>query len=192
MKILTIDEFKHSKNNFGTDIKNGAVFIHQTDTIYGMGCNARLAESVLRLRELKKQRDRPLSVIAPSKEWIKKNCDSPNKIEMRRWIKKLPGPYTIILKLKNKSVICPETNNGNGTLGVRIPDHWISEIAKNLNVPLVTTSANISGKDYMTNLDDLDKPIANQVDFIIYEGEKEGHASTIINLSGEEPQIRER
>ena len=73
-----------------------------------------------------------------------------------------------------------------------MPDHWISDIAKSLNVPLVTTSANIAGKDYMTTIDELDRNIAQKIDFVIYEGEKHGHASTIINLSGEELQVRER
>jgi L-threonylcarbamoyladenylate synthase len=172
--------------------ETGAVFIHPTDTIYGIGCNARLSDSVKRLREIKNQMDRPLSVIAPSKEWVRRNCDSPNKVEMRRWLKKLPGPYTLILKLKNKRAICPETNLNSGTIGIRLPDHWMTDVAKSLDIPIVTTSANISGRDYMTNLDDLEKPVADKVDFIIYEGEKPGHASTIINLSGEEVMVRKR
>ena len=100
MKIITKDELKHEKLDYAKEIKKGAVFIYPTDTIYGIGCNARLPEAVIRLRAIKKQRDRPLSVIVPSKEWIRDNCDSPNRVEMRRWIKKLPGSYTIILKLK--------------------------------------------------------------------------------------------
>jgi len=192
MNILTRDELKHDKLDYTKKIKGGAVFIHPTDTIYGIGCTALKSASVKKLREIKQQFDRPLSVIVPSKDWIRQNCDSPNKIEMRRWMKKLPGPYTLILKLKNKEAVCPETNLNGGTIGIRIPDHWISKVAEALDIPIVTTSANISGKDYMTNLDDLEKPIAGKVDFMIYEGEKEGHASTIINLSGTEPEVRER
>ena len=192
MKILTKDEFMHAKYDYAKAIKEGAVFIHPTDTIYGIGCNAMIPESVKRLREIKKQFTKPLSVIVPSRDWIRDNCDTPNRVEMRRWIKKLPGPYTIILELKNYKSVASETNLGTGTIGIRIPEHWISEMAAKLDIPIVTTSANISGKDYMTNLDDLDRPIAEQVDFVIYEGEKEGHASTIINLAGEEIVVRER
>ena len=76
-------------------IKSGAVIIYPTDTVYGIGCNAKLKESVKRVRELKKQFDRPFSVIAPSIEWIEKNLES--KKEVRD---KLPGPYTFILKIK--------------------------------------------------------------------------------------------
>ena len=192
MNTITKDEFSRSKHDYGKDIINGVVFIHPTDTIYGIGCNAMSCDAVNKLRTIKQQKDRPLSVIAPSIEWIKENCDSPNRIEMRRWLKKLPGPYTLILTLKNSDAVCSETNLGNGTLGVRIPDHWMSDIAAKLNIPLITTSANIAGKDYMTGIDTLDKAIASKVAFILYEGEKEGHASTIINLSGKEVEVRKR
>ena len=44
----------------------------------------------------------------------------------------------------------------------------------------------------MTGIDTLDKAIASKVAFILYEGEKEDHASTIINLSGKEVEVRKR
>ena len=56
-------------------IKSGAIFIYPTDTVYGIGCNAKLKESVARIRKIKKQFSRPFSVIAPSMDWIAKNLE---------------------------------------------------------------------------------------------------------------------
>ncbi|MEK6876251.1 MAG: Sua5/YciO/YrdC/YwlC family protein, partial [Nanoarchaeota archaeon] len=55
-----------------------------------------------------------------------------------------------------------------------------------INMPIVTTSANKSNEDFMTSLDDLDSEIKSKVDFIVYEGQKKGNPSKIIDLTDEE------
>ncbi len=170
-------------------IKRGAVFIHPTDTIYGLGCNALLNNSVKKIRQIKERYTRPFSVIAPSKKWIYDNCEINEEVE--EWIDKLPGPYTLILKLKNKQCISSFVNTSMDTLGVRIPDHWFSKIVEEVGYPVVTTSANLVNQNFMTSLDDLDSKIQSRVDFIIYEGEKKGKPSRLIDLS-RELQIIER
>ena len=60
--------------------------------------------------------------------------------------------YTLILKLKNKDAIADNVAPGLDTVGIRIPDHWFSMIANILNIPLITTSANIVGGDFMTSM----------------------------------------
>lgn len=94
---------------------------------------------------------------------------------MVRSLDKLSGHYTLILKLNKK---CVAENVSINTLGVRISDHWFNEIVKELNIPIVTTSVNISNKKHMTCLEDLDEDI--RVDFIIYEGGKDENPSKII------------
>ncbi|MBU1704800.1 MAG: threonylcarbamoyl-AMP synthase [Nanoarchaeota archaeon] len=186
MQVLTKDEFELHKEELLMKIKEGAVFIHPTDTIYGIGCNAKSEKAVRKVRDIKERYERPFSVIAPSKDWIKKNCH-----DGESWLSKLPGPYTLILKLKDKNCIVSEVNNGMDTLGVRIPDHWFTVVASEAKVPLITTSANITGNDFMTTLDNLDPKIAAKIDFIVYEGEKHGRPSKIVDLTSGE-KITER
>ncbi len=188
MKILTKDEVNVNKEVILEVMGNGAIFIHPTDTIYGIGCNATEDEFVGAIRNIKGRPDSPFSVIAPSKEWIKKNCVINEKAE--RWLDKLPGPYTLILKSKNS--IAKNVAPGMDTLGVRIPDHWFSDIVEELGLPVVTTSANKAGGDFMTSLDNLDDEIKPKIEFIIYEDEKHGRPSTIIDLTGKEPKIKKR
>ena len=56
----------------------------------------------------------------------------------------------------------------------------------------MTTSANLTGDDYMTSLDDLNPVIRKNVDQIIYQGELKGKPSTIVRLDKEELELRER
>jgi L-threonylcarbamoyladenylate synthase len=190
MQILNKDEYDLRKQELFSKIRNGAVFIYPTDTIYGLGANALNHDAVNKIREAKARCERPFSIIAPSKEWILENCEVNERVE--EWLEKLPGPYTLILKLKNKGAVESIVNSGMDTLGVRIPDCWSSEIAKELNVPIVTTSANITGKEFMTSLETLDVDVKNKVDFMINEGEIKGKPSTLIDLTKDEVNIKER
>jgi L-threonylcarbamoyladenylate synthase len=190
MNVITKDEFSVNMEDFKMQIEDGALFIHPTDTIYGLGCDATHAAAVKKIRDLKDRHERPFSVIAPSKEWILNNCVVNDN--SKKWINKLPGPYTLILKLKNKNCIAPNVNFDLETLGVRIPDHWFSNIVKEVGKPIVTTSANRSGENFMTSLDDLNENIEHKIEFIVYEAEKRGKPSTIIDLSKEKESIVKR
>jgi len=181
MRILSKEEFEKEKDIIRTSLSEGnIVFIYPTDTVYGIGCNATNKEAVENIRRIKQRDDNPFSVIAPSKEWIDENCIINNNA--KQWIKRLPGPYTLILKIKENCVaenVAPDLD----TLGIRIPDHWFSDFVMEINIPIVTTSVNKTRSDFMTSLDDLDDEIKSKVDFIVYDGEIKGIPSKIIDLT---------
>jgi len=188
MRVITREDYEAEKQQILARIQEGVVFIYPTDTIYGIGCDATDPHAVTVLRRIKQRAEKPFSVIAPSKSWVLENCYVPDK----SWLDKLPGPYTLILKLKKKQVVCEEVNLGSNTLGVRLLQHWTQEIPTLLGTPIVTTSANILNKDFMTNLHDLDEQVGNEVDFIIYEGEKKQRPSKIVDMTKEKVIIIER
>ncbi len=190
MIIISKDEFLLNKDIYLKRIEEGAVFIYPTDTIYGIGCIATNDSSVIKIRNLKKRPEQPFSIIAPSKEWIFKNCEV--KSDDEKWIKKLPGPYTLILKAKRTIEISRYVNPNKDTIGVRIPKHWISSVVKELEKPIVTTSANIHNEEYMTSLDDLSERLKQGTDILIYEGVISGKPSTIVDLTGSEERIINR
>ena len=181
MRVLNFDEFKLDREVIIDSIIRGTVFIHPTDTIYGIGCNAQNSNSVKKIRKLKERTTNPFSVIAPSFEWIKENCIITKEAE--EWLQKLPGPFTLIFKLK-KNCVVKEVNLGLKTLGIRIPNHWIKTIVAEANVPIVSTSVNKSNEDYMTSLEDLDPQIKAGLEFALYEGKKDVKPSKIIDLTG--------
>ena len=99
MRIINKDELLAKKEKFKRELKN-LIFIHPTDTIYGIGCDATNTKLSQKIRNIKNRPNTPFSVLVPSKEWIYKNCKVNKSAE--EWINKLPGPYTLILELKNK------------------------------------------------------------------------------------------
>lgn len=183
MRILSKEEFESEKDIIRTSlIENNVVFIYPTDTIYGIGCSAVNKEAVDKIRKIKERNGSPFSVIAPFKEWIDEHCVVNENA--REWIKRLPGPYTLILKRKKDCVaenVAPNTD----TLGVRIPDHWFSNFASEIGLPIITTSVNKTGSDFMTSLNDLDTDIKSKVDFIVYEDAIKGSPSKIVDLTDE-------
>ncbi|MFH1409432.1 MAG: Sua5/YciO/YrdC/YwlC family protein [Nanoarchaeota archaeon] len=195
MRTITPDEFRIHKFTFFKQISKGAVFIHPTDTIYGIGCDATNEAAVKMLRDLKEQQHRPISVIAPDVAWIKEHCMLTKEGE--EWLTKLPGPYTIIFKTKhpkgvNSDCIAPSVHLGTGTVGVRMINHWFQDFVKEYGKPIITTSANKQGKFYMTEPEKLDPSIAKGILFFINEGEKKGAASNLIDLSKDKVDIRKR
>ncbi len=180
MQLLSEEQIIAKKDAILYNIIQGAVFLYPTDTVYSLGCSALDDNAIKRLRDVKESQ-KAFSVIAPSKEWILENCEM-NK-ESTEWLDKLPGQYTFMLKLKNKNAVSKEVTNGDGTIGVRLIDHHFQNVVSDLGHPLVTTSANRVGKEMMTHIDGLDVKVRNKVDFVLYEGEKYGKTSRIIDLT---------
>ncbi|MEK6936101.1 MAG: L-threonylcarbamoyladenylate synthase [Nanoarchaeota archaeon] len=166
--------------DFIEDIKNGAIFIYPTDTIYGLGSDATNKDSVKLIKDLKyRDKDKPLSVIAPSINWIKKNCIVTDDI-----IKKyLPGPYTLILKKKNPNFL-KHVASGD-TLGIRIPDSEFTKLVEKAGIPFITTSVNFVGEPFAIQVSDIDKKILDAVDIIIGVGKLDGRPSTLV-IDGKE------
>lgn len=181
MEILNQDEYFLRQDEILRKIKGGAVFIYPTDTIYGMGSSALHHGAIDKIREAKGNYQRPLSVIAPSKDWIREHCELSKKADT--WLDKLPGPYTLLLKLKDPKAVSPKVNPEEKTIGVRLPKHWSWTIARDLGEPIITTAANVMGKEFMTSLENLDQGIRSKTHFVIYDGEKTGKPSEVIDLT---------
>lgn len=166
--------------DFIEDIKNGAIFIYPTDTIYGLGCDATNKESVKLIKDLKyRDKDKPMSVIVPSIEWVKENCEVTDEILE----KYLPGPYTLILKKKNPEFL--KHVSSTDTLGIRIPDSEFTKLVQKADVPFITTSVNFAGEPFAIQISDIDKKILDSADIIIGVGKLDGRPSTLV-IDGKE------
>jgi len=164
--------------NLKKEILAGKIFIYPTDTVYGLGCNALDKASVTKLKEIKKRdKEKPVSVIAPSINWIQENCIV--DCELKKY---LPGQYTLILKKKQESFLSWISGE---TLGVRIPNHEFTRKLQKTGIPFVTTSVNISGEKPANKVEDIPKEILEEVDYVIDYGELSGKPSTLV-IEGKE------
>ncbi len=183
MKTVKLEDIlnnKDARNDIIEAIRTGAVFVYPTDTIYGFGCNALIADSVKRIRRIKKS-DHPFSVIAPSTKWIVENLD----VESRKSLDILPGPYTLIFRKREPFFL--RDVSPLPTLGVRIPGHPITKLLMDIGIPFVSTSANLSGKQPIKKPAEAKK--FKGVDFIIDGGTLENPPSIVIDMSGEEEKV---
>ncbi|MCX6814327.1 MAG: L-threonylcarbamoyladenylate synthase [Candidatus Aenigmarchaeota archaeon] len=182
MKTVKLEEIlgnKDVRNEIIEEMKTGSIFVYPTDTVYGIGCNALISASVKKIRGIKKS-DHPFSVIAPSTEWILKNL----VVESKRSLNVLPGPYTLIFRKKEPFFL--RDVSPLPTLGIRIPSHPITKIVREIGIPFVSTSANLSGKQPIKKVSQVKFP---KVNFVIDGGVLSGPPSIVIDLSGEEEKV---
>jgi len=164
-------------------VKQGKILIYPTDTVYGIGCNALDSKAVYKIRNIKaRDKDKPLSIIAPSIDWIKENCIIEQEL-MPNLEKYLPGPYTLILKKKDPNFLTQVSNTDS--LGIRIPDSKFTKQIQETGIPFITTSVNLSGEPFAVKISNISNEIKSQVDEIIDIGELNGRPSTLI-INGKE------
>ncbi|MFT4312474.1 MAG: L-threonylcarbamoyladenylate synthase, partial [Candidatus Woesearchaeota archaeon] len=187
MKIISRNELQTHTHAYIPKFKSGKILVYPTDTIYGIGCNALINASVAKIREIKGNFTTPFSIIVPDVDWIQQHCVVPGNA--KEWLDKLPGPYTLIFQLKDPKLFSEHVTLGKDTIGVRIPDHWITEIVKEVGYPIITTSVNKMGRTFMTDVENLDQDIAQQIDILVEDGEVQGKPSTIVHLTGEQKII---
>jgi len=162
-------------------IKKGKIFIYPTDTIYGLGCNALDKEAVEKIKQIKQRdSDKPLSIIAPSTEWINKNLIIDKNTDLKKYF---PGPYTLILKKKNPNFLSWVSNTDS--LGIRIPKCDFTKIIQKSELPFITTSVNLAGEKTITRISEIPEKIKKQVDEVIDIGVLNGKPSSLI-INGKE------
>ena len=162
--------------NLKEKILSGKVFVYPTDTVYGLGCDASNTSSVDRIKKIKgRDADKPLSVIAPSIEWIRDNCLIDEGLDLGKY---LPGPYTLILKKKDAGFL--DLVASGDTIGVRIPDSEFCDDIRKVGRPFVTTSVNLSGENPAVRVEEIDDRIIKKVDGVVDVGKLDGRPSTLV------------
>ncbi|MCI8486454.1 MAG: threonylcarbamoyl-AMP synthase [Clostridia bacterium] len=164
-------------------IKKDGIIVFPTETVYGIGGNA-LSENVIKkIYNIKKRpQEKALSILVKSKEEIQKYAYINNKLEEKIIDNFMPGPITIILeKRKDKTSLL---TGDDDTIGIRIPDNIIiGKILERCNLPVVGSSANISGKPSSIKLEDIKPDFDGIVDVFIDGGECiQNVSSTIVKV----------
>lgn len=174
-------------------ILDDGLVILPTETVYGIGSNALSSSAVRNIYNAKRRPiNKPLSIIVANKKQIEDYAIIQNDVERKIIDNFMPGPLTIILKKNNN--IPNIVTAGNDTIGIRIPANKIcTKLLNECGVPLVASSANISGEPCGTNIRILKKDFERTVDIFINGGpSKLGQPSTIVQvIDGELNILRE-
>lgn len=182
---------RHIKKIIDT-LKDGGVIIYPTDTVYSFGCdlgNRKALERVAQLKgvDLKKAN---FSIIFHDLSHLSeytKQVDTPTYKILKR---ALPGPYTFILEANNS--IPKIFQNRKKTVGIRIPDNNIPRhIVQELGNPIIATSVHDEDEiiDYTTDPELIKEKFDKLVDLVIDGGIGDNSASSVIDLTGSQPEI---
>ncbi|MBC5841968.1 MAG: threonylcarbamoyl-AMP synthase [Flavobacteriaceae bacterium] len=172
-------------------LKDGGLVIYPTDTVYGLGCditNSRALERIAKIKGVKLEKANFSFIchdLSNLSDYVRQIDTATFKILKRA----LPGPYTFILPGNNN---LPKEFKKKTTVGIRVPDNAIAlEIVRQLGNPIVSTSIRDEDDviEYTTDPELIFEKWQNLVDLVIDGGYGDNVGSTIIDLSGSEPEI---
>ncbi len=163
-------------------INNGGLVIGPTDTVYGILGDATNEKTIKRVYEAKKRaNNKSLLVLVGNKELLYKCVREINELEQQLIDKYLPGKLTIIFK--KSDYINDLVTGGLDTVGIRMPDYKeLLEVLNTVNKPLLSTSANISNMNTITNINMIPEELKEYIDFIDDGGEIVANSSTIVKV----------
>jgi len=172
-------------------LRNGGLVIYPTDTVYGLGCditNAKAMEKIAKIKGVKLEKANFSFVcndLSHLSDYVKQIDTSTFKILK----KSLPGPYTFILPGSNS---LPKAFKKKKTVGIRVPDNNIARtIVKVLGNPIVSTSIHDDDEviEYTTDPELIFEKWQNIVDVVVDGGYGDNLASTVIDLTNDEPEV---
>lgn len=146
-------------------LKEGGIILYPTDTVWGLGCDARSKEAVERIYRLKQRSDSKSMLVLVGNEGM-----------LQRSVKDVPEiAWQLIDVAVNPLTLIYEGAHGvadnliaeDGSLGIRITSEPFSKaLTERLGAPIVSTSANISGKPTPRFFSEIDPDIIAGVDYV--------------------------
>jgi tRNA threonylcarbamoyl adenosine modification protein (Sua5/YciO/YrdC/YwlC family) len=165
----------------------GAIICYPTDTGYGIGCDMFNQKAINRVIQIKKRpKHKPFTFMCSSLKNISEYAHVSNSAY--RLLKKcLPGAYTFVLP---GTKLVPKTmSTKQKTVGIRVPDFAICrELLDTLGNPIINTSIPYEDAPPIEAYE-IEMLLGNRVDIIIDGGPAHPDPSSVIDLTGDVPNI---
>ena len=173
-------------------LQKGGVVLIPVDTVFGLICDGTNENAVKKVETIK-HRTKPSFSFFVKDIHVAKKYAIFSEWQENCFKRVFPGYFTLILKASElaEKVLPARTLGFQGnytTIGLRIPYHTLCiKILEHFNVPLLATSANISGQKTPICIDDVPAEIQNSVDYLYHDNNHKlvGMSSTIVNISDE-------
>ena len=146
-------------------VLNGGVILYPTDTIWGIGCSAIIESAIKKIFRIKRRDDNKLLISLVS------------SVEMlERYVKRVPKCVLNYLYDESPTTIIYPKVSGfnqilygkNESIALRlVKDNFCKALIDQINAPLISTSANISGNPFPKKFKEIDKKIINGVDYVV-------------------------
>ncbi len=171
-------------------LRRGGLVGFPTETVYGLGADARNPEALARLYKVKGRPAKHPVIVHLAKadelsQWARDIPDYARKLAAAFW----PGPLTLVLK--RAEGVLDALTGGQDTVGLRVPAHPVAqELLQAFGGGLAAPSANRFGRLSPTEAEHVRADLGADVDAILDGGPCEvGIESTIVDCSGEQPSI---
>lgn len=170
----------------------GSIIIYPTDTVYAMGCDIKATKSIEKIARFKGQNPKnpDLSLIFHDMSQLSEYTVIRNNSVFKLLKRNLPGPFTFIVQANNQ--IPRMFKNRKKTVGIRIPQNSIIlEIVRELGRPVITTSIHDPDEiiEYTTDPELIWEKYNEIADIVVDGGYGKNEASTIVDCTGDEPEI---
>lgn len=165
-------------------LRDGGVILYPTDTVWGLGCDATNTEAVQKIFNLKQRADSKSMLVL---------MENPNML--RSYIREVPEIAWELIEVTDKplTIIYPGAKNlapnlvaEDGSVGIRITTETFTEhLIQQFRRPVVSTSANLSGKPTPQNFAEIEEEILKAVDYVVQyrqEDTAKSKPSSIIKL----------
>ncbi len=149
-------------------LRKGGIILYPTDTIWGIGCDATNPEAVAKIYQIKQREDSKSMLVL---------IDKVGRIPS--YLSEMPDLAWDLVELSDKplTIIYPKAKNlaqnllaPDGSIGIRVVNHeFCNKLIGRFGKPIVSTSANISGKPFPKSFYDIDQQIKDKVDYIVSE-----------------------
>ncbi|MCZ7647824.1 MAG: L-threonylcarbamoyladenylate synthase [Planctomycetota bacterium] len=160
-------------------LQAGAVVAFPTETVYGLGADARNLDAMAELARVKQRQDqKPYSLLVPSVRAAESACGGLSHVAKKLARIYWPGPLTLVVRKR-----------GGGAVGMRLPEHPVTRsLLSQCGFPLAAPSANISGTRDPRSAEQVREQLEGQIPLILDGGEAwHGKASTVVRLDVEGP-----
>lgn len=172
-------------NNIIPILQNGGTILYPTDTIWGLGCDATNEEAIAKIYKIKNRLASKSMIIllAEPKDILHYvAAPHPDTIDI---VSQFEKPTTVIF---DNAINLPDILLADdGSIGIRITKNpFCKAIIKQLQKPLVSTSANISGAPPPTHFSNISQEIIDHTDYVCNYGREDNEnrpPSTIIKIN---------
>jgi L-threonylcarbamoyladenylate synthase len=182
---ITDDHSRQEVTQQGAQVlAQGGLVIFPTETVYGLAADALSKEAVHRVWEVKgRPSDKPLPVQVSDTNGLRLLWREVPDALLALINAFMPGPLTLVYW---RSVLVPDiVTAGADTVGVRIPDHPVAlDLLRAFGRPIVAPSANLSGEEPPSCIEEVSAELLNKVDLAIDAGHTGGGVpSTVLDVT---------
>lgn len=196
-KVWKVDKYVDNLENnpqivdAANNLRNNEVVALPTETVYGLGGNAKSDEAVAKIFAAKgRPSDNPLIIhiadMEQLNEFVQEIPEKANRLIKAFW----PGPLTIIFKSK-KGILSEKATAGLATVAFRMPDHPVAlALLRTSGLPIAAPSANSSGKPSPTTAAHVIEDLYGKIAGILDGGSTGvGVESTVVDCTESMPVI---